>query len=77
MLIRDKIKTAVGKHYKLDKELSRKEIIDCVCSEYPGTNRSSVMPSDYCSNISNKDRSSGVHHFFEYVKRNIYRVLIS
>jgi hypothetical protein len=44
----------------------REEIVDLVVAAYPGTNRSSVIPSDYCYNIIN----AGIKfdfHVFEYL----------
>lgn len=76
MLIREKIESAIKKHYVPDTVLSCKEIIDCVCNEHPNTNRSSIIPSDYCSNLRNKASFSGIYHYFEYIKRNTYKVLI-
>ncbi|MDB5580299.1 MAG: hypothetical protein JWR80_5475 [Bradyrhizobium sp.] len=35
-------------------QLSRRDILDLVTTRYPGTNKSSVIPSDYCYNIINK-----------------------
>lgn len=77
MLIREKIKNAIKKHHPKGSILSCKEIIDCVCHDYEGTNRSSIIPSDYCSNLSNKAPFSGQYHYFEYIKYNTYKVLIS
>jgi hypothetical protein len=36
---------------RMGEEFSREEIIDLICLDYPDTNRSSVMPSDYCYNM--------------------------
>jgi hypothetical protein len=52
-------------------KLTRKQVIDMVEAAYHGTNRSSVIPSDYCYNIVN----NGIpfkFHFFEYL-RNLRR----
>lgn len=53
---------------------SRKEITDMVLAAFPGTNRSSVLPSDYCYNIVN----AGIkfeHHLFQYFSESEYKVL--
>ena len=53
---------------------TRKEIIEMVLAAFPGTNSSSVIPSDYCYNITN----AGIkfqHHLFEYLEDSRYRVL--
>jgi len=76
VLVRDKIENAIRKYYTKGSELSCKEIIDCVCQEYEGTNRSSVIPSDYCSNLRNKASYSGKYHYFEHLERNKYKVLL-
>ena len=75
VLIREKIENAIRKRYPVGTELSCKEIIDCVCEEYEGTNRSSIIPSDYCSNLKNKAPYSGQYHYFEYLAYNTYKVL--
>lgn len=60
-----------SKHF--GESLTRKQIIDRIESAYPrteadkGTNRSSVIPSDYCYNIVN----NGIKfkfHYFEYLR---------
>lgn len=51
-----------------------REIIDRVVAAYQSTNRSSVIPSDYCYNIVN----AGIkfeHHLFEYLGAGKYRAL--
>ena len=72
--IRDKIldvfKNRVGKEFKTQ------QIKDLVVSKYPDTNKASVIPSDYCYNITNK----GINfckqlHLFKHIKRNHYKVL--
>ena len=55
-------------------ELSSSQIKDMIQSAYPGTNRSSVIPPDYCYNRVNR----GIpfrDHVFEYLGGNRYRVL--
>ena len=55
-------------------EFSRSEIIDGILEEYPGTNRTSLIPSDYCYNITNQ----GIpfkQHIFEYLEHGRYRYL--
>ena len=51
-----------------------KQIIDMVIGAFPGTNRSSVIPSDYCYNIVN----AGIkfdRHLLKYIEDSMYRVL--
>lgn len=58
----------------LGQTLTGKQIIDMVIAAFPGTNRSSVIPSDYCYNIVN----AGIkfdRHLFEYNEDSIYKVL--
>lgn len=62
----------VQKH--LGQVFSRKEIIDMILAAFPGTNRSSVLPSDYCYNIVNKGIKFE-HHLFEYFDKSEYKVL--
>jgi hypothetical protein len=38
---------------RIGEEFFREQIIDLVVIEYPGTNRGSVIPSDYCYNMVN------------------------
>jgi len=55
-------------------EFIREEIIDLVVNAYPGTNRSSVIPSDYCYNIIN----AGIQfdfHIFEFLDEGRYKYL--
>ena len=73
--IKEKVIEAIHTHYSPGKILTRREIIDTVCKKYPDTNRTSIIPSDYCDNISNKDPQSGLVHIFHYLKHNTYEVL--
>jgi len=41
----------------------RDEVIDLVCNAYPGTNHSSVIPSDYCYNLINVTLPFDFHIF--------------
>jgi hypothetical protein len=52
----------------------RNEIIDLVLQKYPHTNRTSVIPSDYCYNIRNED-SKRDFQVFEYVSRGLYKYI--
>ncbi len=47
--------------------LTGKQIIDMIEAEYPGTNRDSIMPADYCYNKVNNGISFKFH-YFEYLK---------
>ena len=47
--------------------MTRKQVIDRIEAAYPGINRTSVIPSDYCYNIVN----NGIvfkFHYFEYLR---------
>lgn len=71
--IRDRMDTLFAAN-NIHQTLSRKQIIDMVLAAFPGTNETSVIPSDYCYNITNK----GVkfeHHLFEHLGKSMYRVL--
>lgn len=60
--------------HRLGEIFTRKEIIDMVVAVFPGTNKTSVIPSDYCYNIIN----AGIkfqYHLFEYLGDSRYRVL--
>jgi len=48
---------------RIDEKFSREEIIDLVVIAYPGTNRSSVIPSDYCYNLINATLPFDLHIF--------------
>lgn len=63
---------------KIGTLLSRREIIEVVHLRH-NTNRSSIIPSGYCYNITNqgKQQSQGMDQFyiFEYISRNTYKYL--
>ena len=71
--INDKIYSLFASN-NLGVTLSRKQIIDMVITAFPGTQRSSVIPSDYCYNIVNAGITFD-HHLFEYVEGSMYKVL--
>jgi hypothetical protein len=48
---------------EIGNEFSREEVIDLVVNAYPGTNRKSVIPSDYCYNIINAGIEFDFHLF--------------
>lgn len=52
----------------------RRDIIDMVIGAYPGTNTTSIIPSDYCYNIINRGISFQ-KHMFEYLGSGRYKVL--
>jgi hypothetical protein len=60
---------------QIDKIFSRGAVVDLVVHAYPGTNRSSVIPSDYCYNKINADRRSFTFHGFEYTSDQKYKWL--
>lgn len=54
--------------------LESRQIVDLVLATFPGTNRTSVIPSDFCYNIVN----AGInfqHHLFEKRPEGKYKVL--
>jgi hypothetical protein len=53
---------------------SREKIIDMVVNAYPGTNRSSIIPSDYCYNMINA-RIRFDFHLFESLDGGLYKYL--
>ncbi len=61
--IKDKIVNALkGKENEI---LKTSEIIDLVLKKYPITNKTSVIPTDYCFNKKNKGSSK--YELFEYI----------
>jgi hypothetical protein len=59
---------------RLGERFLREEIIDLVVNTYPGTNRSSIIPSDYCYNMIN----AGIpfdFHIFESLDEGRYKCL--
>ena len=59
---------------KEGERFTRSEIIEMVVKKFPGTNKSSVIPSDYCYNKIN----NGINfkfHVFEWVTRGVYKYL--
>ena len=62
----DKVRKVFGSDHS-GRKLTRKQIIDMVEEAYPGTNRDSVMPSDYCYNIVNNGIAF-TFHYFEYLR---------
>ena len=68
------------KEYFLNCEIgeifTRNEIIEMIHKEY-GINKSSIIPSDYCYNISNKgkeaDKNLKNFNLFLWVERGVYK----
>lgn len=52
---------------------TREEIIHFVIEKYPSTNRTSIIPSDYCYNKKNKGSSQD--ELFEYIEISKYKYL--
>jgi hypothetical protein len=71
---REKMLAVFGSGH-LGETLTRRQIIAMVVEAYPGTNEGSVIPSDYCYNILNRDPSSFRCHLFEWLESSQYRVL--
>lgn len=58
------------------KVFSRDEIIEAVVISFPGTNKGSVIPSDYCYNKTNKGNGFGFPFpLFEYYDGGTYKYL--
>lgn len=72
MRIHDKVSTVFKG--RVGETFESKEIIDLVVNAFPGTNRTSVIPSDYCYNITNKGIPFAYHQF-ESVGKALYRCL--
>jgi hypothetical protein len=71
--IRDKILTVISKR-PFGEVLSRGEIISMVEKAYPGTNPTSIIPSDYCYNILNRGIKFDFY-LFEHLGHGHYKVL--
>jgi hypothetical protein len=71
--IRDKIFNVFGADH-FGQILSSREIIDIVEAAYRGTNRTSVIPSDYCYNIVNRGIKFEFH-LLEHKGAGQYKVL--
>lgn len=71
--IQEKVSSIFAK--QIDGIIKREEIIDKVIAVYPGTNRTSVIPSDYCYNIINKDSTSFIIRLFESLGAGNYKCL--
>jgi hypothetical protein len=76
MKIREKVLSVMkGKEERI---FSSHEIIDMVLQKFPDTNKSSVLPSDYCYNRINKDIEKKFRlgfHVFESLNDNLYKYL--
>ena len=59
--IRDKVLSVFQE--RVGENFLRQEIIDLVVNAYPGTNRGSVIPSDYCYNMINAGIRFDFHMF--------------
>jgi Endonuclease NucS len=62
----DKVRKVFDQNH-FGKALTRKQVIDMIEAAYPGTNRASVIPSDYCYNIVNNGITFKFH-YFEYLR---------
>lgn len=59
---------------EVGKKFTTGEIINLVVERYPDTNKTSIIPSDYCYNMVNK----GIYfqnHVFEQLETGSYKVL--
>lgn len=77
MTITEKLKVEFSK-YEIGTEFTTAEIIDRMKTNY-GANDESIKPSDYCYNITNKDKikNSSIKDFyiFEFLSRGKYKYL--
>lgn len=73
MTIVEKVKQAMFGHK--GEVLLKEQIIKIVKANYSEINEASIIPSDYCDNISNKDPRSGVVSVFTHLDHNKYKVL--
>jgi hypothetical protein len=48
----------------------KEEIVDLVLQAYPETNPTSIIPSDYCYNLINKDPRSFQLQRFEFIRES-------
>jgi hypothetical protein len=71
---RQKMLSAFGDKH-LGEVLTRQRIIAEVLETFPGTKPGSVIPSDYCYNILNRDPSSFKCRLFEWDSQGQYKVL--
>jgi len=70
--LKDKIENVFSK--EIGKLFTRREIVALVIEQYPDTNSTSIIPSDYCYNMINK----GIifqNHLFEQLDTGNYKVL--
>jgi len=73
--IKDKLLAVFGSQH-FGEVLTRKQIIDMIVEAYPGTNRTSVIPSDYCYNRCNRGiEFESTSHLLEYQGNARYKVL--
>jgi len=72
--IKDKV-LSIFKKNRVGEKFGREEIIDLVVNTYPGTNRGSVVPPDYCYNKINKDPASFNLHLFESLGAGRFKCL--
>ena len=73
MTIKDKVRKVFSN--RVGRTYSSQEIIHLVEDAFPGTNRVSVIPSDYCYNTINRDPSSFTFRIFECCEDGTYKCL--
>jgi hypothetical protein len=71
--IQEKVSSIFTK--QIDGVIKREKIIDKVIEAFPGTKRASLLPSDFCYNIINKDPSSFTIRLFESLGAGNYKCL--
>jgi len=69
--IKDKIITSLDNQD--NQVLKREEVINLVLKKYPNTNKTSIIPTDYCFNL--KNRGSSQYELFEYLGSATFRYL--
>ena len=80
MTIEEKISEAISAYIEkngANSILSRGEIFEIISKKYSDVKYGSIIPSDYCYNRYNfgVKKFKDSPHFFEYIKRNTYRVI--
>lgn len=73
MTIRDKVLSVFGE--AIDKKLSTSEIIEMLLEAYPDTYKGSIVPSNYCYNVINKDPASFKIHVFKSLGSGLFYCL--
>jgi hypothetical protein len=60
---------------KAGETFGREEIVSLVVNVFPGTNRGSILPPNYCYNSVNRDTTSFSVHLFESLRDGTFKCL--